>query len=42
MTEAHDLRKLYFEEGKSITEISRETGRDPTLTHSFYLPSLNN
>lgn len=28
MTEVHDLRKLYYEEGKSITEISRETGRD--------------
>ena len=28
MTEQHDLRKLYFEEGKSITEISKETGRD--------------
>ena len=28
MTEVHNLRKLYFEEGKSITEISRETGRD--------------
>jgi transposase len=28
MTEAHDLRKLYYEEGKSITEIARETGRD--------------
>ena len=28
MTELHNLRKLYFEEGKSITEISRETGRD--------------
>ena len=28
MTELHNLRKLYFEEGKSITEISKETGRD--------------
>ena len=28
MTELHNLRKLYFEEGKNITEISRETGRD--------------
>ena len=28
MTEQHNLRKLYFEEGKSITEISKETGRD--------------
>jgi transposase len=28
MTEAHDLRKLYYTEGKNITEISKETGRD--------------
>ena len=28
MTEVHDLRKLYYEEGKTITEISKETGRD--------------
>lgn len=28
MTEVHDIRRLYFEEGKSITEISRQTGRD--------------
>jgi transposase len=28
MTQAYDIRKLYFEEGKSITQISRETGRD--------------
>ena len=28
MTEVHDLRKQYFEEGKSITEIAKETGRD--------------
>jgi len=28
MTEVHDLRKLYYNEGKSITEISKETGRD--------------
>ena len=28
MTEQHDLRKLYFDEGKSITDISKETGRD--------------
>jgi transposase len=28
MTEVHNLRKLYYEEGKSITEISKETGRD--------------
>lgn len=28
MTQVHDIRKLYFEEGKSITQISRETGHD--------------
>jgi len=28
MTQVHDIRKMYFEEGKSITEISRETGHD--------------
>jgi transposase len=28
MTEVHDIRKLYYEEGKNITEISQETGRD--------------
>lgn len=28
MTQVHDIRKLYFEEGKSITQISRETDRD--------------
>jgi transposase len=28
MTQIHDIRKLYFEEGKNITQISRETGRD--------------
>ena len=28
MTEVHNLRKLYYDEGKSITEISKETGRD--------------
>jgi transposase len=28
MSQVHDIRKLYFEEGKSITQISRESGRD--------------
>jgi transposase len=28
MTQADDIRKKYFEEGKSITQIRRETGRD--------------
>jgi len=28
MTEAHDIRRLYFEEGRSITQVSHDTGRD--------------
>lgn len=28
MAQVHDIRKLYFEEGKSISQISRETGFD--------------
>jgi transposase len=28
MTEVHNLRKLFYDEGKNITEISKETGRD--------------
>ena len=36
MTQVHDIRKMYFEEGKSISEISRETGRD-RKTVSMYL-----
>jgi len=28
MTQVHDIRKMYFEEGKSISQISRDTGRD--------------
>ncbi|MDP2730426.1 MAG: IS21 family transposase [Dehalococcoidales bacterium] len=28
MTEVHDIRRLYFEECRSITQISRQTGRD--------------
>ena len=35
MTELHNLRKLYFEEGKSITEISRETGRDRKMVRVY-------
>jgi transposase len=36
MTEAHEIRRLYFEEGRSITQISHETGRD-RKTIRFYL-----
>jgi transposase len=28
MAEVHELRKLYYDEGKNITEISKESGRD--------------
>lgn len=28
MTETHDIRRLYFEEGQSISQISRQTGHD--------------
>ena len=35
MTEVHDLRKLYFEEGKGITEISRQTGRDRKTVRAY-------
>ena len=28
MTEAHDIRRLYYEEGNSITGVSRQTGHD--------------
>ena len=28
MTEQHSLRRLYYEEGKNITEIAKETGQD--------------
>jgi transposase len=28
MTEVHNLRKLYYDEGKNITAISKQTGRD--------------
>ena len=28
MTQTHDIRKKYYDEGKSVTQISRETGFD--------------
>lgn len=28
MTQIHDIRKMYFEEGKNISQIARETGYD--------------
>lgn len=36
MTQVHDIRKMYFEEGKNITQISQETGRD-RKTVRYYL-----
>ena len=35
MTEVHNLRKLYYSEGKSITEISKETGRDRKTVRTY-------
>ena len=35
MTTVHDLRKLYYSEGKSITEISKETGRDRKTVRTY-------
>ena len=35
MTEVHDIRKLYFEEGKSIIEVSRRTGRDRKTIRTY-------
>ena len=35
MTEVHDLRKLYYDEGKNITEISKETGRDRKTVRQY-------
>jgi DNA-binding NarL/FixJ family response regulator len=35
MTEMHDLRKLYYDDGKSITEISKETGRDRKTVRTY-------
>jgi len=36
MTQVHNIRKMYFEDGKKITEISRETGHD-RKTVRYYL-----
>jgi len=34
MTQIHDIRKLYFEEGKNISQISKKTGFDrKTVRH---------
>ena len=35
MTKVHNIRKMYFEDGKNITERSRETGHDRKTTWLF-------
>jgi transposase len=40
MTQAHDIRKLYFEEGKRISEIARETKHD-RKTVRYYIEKDN-
>lgn len=35
MTQVHHIRKMYFEEGKNITQISQETGRDRKTVRSY-------
>lgn len=42
MTEVHDLRKLYYDEGKNITEIAKQTGRDrKTVRQSLHKEDWN-
>lgn len=36
MTQVHNIRKMYFEEGKNISQIARETGYD-RKTIRYYL-----
>lgn len=35
MAQIHDIRKLFFEEGKSISQISRETGYDRKTVRTY-------
>ncbi len=35
MTQVKDIRKMYFEEGKSISEIARETGHDRKTVRNY-------
>lgn len=35
MTQVHDIRKLFFEEGKTISAISRNTGFDRKTIRSY-------
>lgn len=42
MTEVHNLRKLYYDEGKNITEIAQQTGRDrKTVRQSLHKEDWN-
>jgi transposase len=42
MTEVHNLRKLYYDEGKNITEIAKLTGRDrKTVRQSLHKEDWN-
>jgi transposase len=42
MTEVHNLRKLYYDEGKNITEIAKQTGRDrKTVRQSLHKEDWN-
>ena len=35
MTQVHNIRKLYFEEGKNINQTSKETGFDRKTVRNF-------
>ena len=35
MTQVHDIRKLYFEEGKNISQISKATGFDRKTVRNY-------
>ena len=35
MTQVHDIRKKYFEEGKTISTISKETGFDRKTVRGY-------
>ena len=35
MTQIKDIRKMYFEEGKNISEIARETGHDRKTVRAY-------
>jgi len=35
MTQIKDIRKMYFEEGKNISQIARETGHDRKTVRAY-------